>query len=344
MAISCNIEPQLYVFDEKRMISILKKRLAFLSAAVGLLIAFSSQGLFAQAPPSMPPPPAEAPAAPANFPPPPVPGGPPGVVAVVNGVQITKAQLVQVALTLAGQHALQQLIANTLVLQAAQQQGITVTPAEIDARFTELKSQLATGYQGGLQQFMIANNTTIPEIKQDLKVSLLAEKVALHGKPAVHMAHIHYLVVLTANPSNSPLIKPHTVADAKAIIAQAQAALKSGESFESVVAKYSEDPGKNNGGDIGVIGPESVAQYDPTFVKAALALKPGEVSQPIYSPQFGYFLLKCVSTSEDPINVETKMSDQTLYDPVEQQLAQEAAQQYFQTILKSAKIVNYMMP
>ena len=292
------------------------------------------------APPmSMPPPPQTPATPPPNLPPPPVKGGPAGVAAVINGQTITRAELAQDALQLAGNQALRQIIINTLVTQAAQKQGVTVTPAEVDARLAQVRQQVGAQYPGGFDAYLAAHDITMETVQQNLRTDLLAEKMAGKNAPVVHRAHIHYLVVLTADPNNDPSIKPHTQAAAQAIIAKAQADLKAGQSFESVVAQYSEDPGKTNGGEIGIIGPESAAQFDPTFVKAALALKPGEVTAtPVYSPAFGYFLLKAVSTSEHP------GADQAMYAQSQAQDSRASAQTFLESLLKTAKITNYYVP
>jgi parvulin-like peptidyl-prolyl isomerase len=294
-----------------------------------------------QAPPpmSMPPPPQAPPAPPPNLPPPPIKGGPVGVAAVINGQDISRTQLADIALQLAGTRALRQIIINTLVDQAAKKQGVPVTPAEVNARLALVKQQVGAQYPGGFDAYLAAHDVTTTTVMANLRTDVLAEKLATQGKPQIHRVHIHYLVVLTANPGSNPAIKPHTQAEAKAIIDNALADLKAGQSFEAVVAKYTEDSGKNNGGEIGIIGPESAGQFDPTFVKAALALKPGEVTTtPVYSPDFGYFLLKAVSTSEHP------GADSSKYDAAEMSDGRLAAQDYLNTLLKSATIKNYYMP
>ncbi|MBV9850179.1 MAG: peptidylprolyl isomerase [Armatimonadetes bacterium] len=285
------------------------------------------------------PPPPAPPAAPVpSFPPPPVPGGPPGVAAVVNGQSVSRTEVERIALAMAGQQALQQVIANTLVDQEAKRQGVTATPAELDARIAQLRQSLTDRYPGGLDAFLHANNTSLDDLKSNLRIRIEAEKLASKGQKPVHRAHIHYIVILTANPGGDPTKKPHTDAEAQAIIAKAQADLKAGQAFESVAAKYTEDSGKSTGGDIGIVGPDS--SLDPAFIQAALALKPGEVTPtPVHSAQFGYFLLKAVSTSESATGPE-----KALYAQADQQQSRQQVQTYLQTLLKSAKITNYFTP
>jgi peptidyl-prolyl cis-trans isomerase C len=64
--------------------------------------------------------------------------------------------------------------------------------------------------------------------------------------------------------------------------------LKAGEKFEDLAKKYSLDGSKDYGGDLGYFtAPEMVAE----FSKAAFALKPGEISQPVKT-DFGWHVIK----------------------------------------------------
>ena len=304
------------------------------------MLSAAGRAAFGQAPPPMPPMPGQ-PAA--SFPPPPVKGGPPGVAAVVNGQAISKAQVMRAATASpyyerALQSGLQQVIANAMVDQQAKKEGVTVTPAQIAASVAQLRQRLTT--QPGspsLEKLLASQHSTMTDLQENLRVKLEAEALVRKGQKVVHSAHIHYIVVLTANPSGDPTKKPHTDAEAQDIIAKAQADLKAGKTFEAVAATYTEDTGKSNGGDIGIVSTDS--PLDPAFVQAALALKPGQVTAtPVHSTQFGYFLLKCVSTSEQP------GPDRALYDQANQQNSSQQVQAYFQTLLKTAKITNYFTP
>ena len=301
--------------------------------AIALMLT-AGQAAIAQMP-SGPPPPGP-PTAP-NFPPPPVKGGPAGVAAVVNGQRIPRAEIEHTALMMAGQRALQQVIINTLVDQEAKKQGVVVTAAEVNTQIAQVRQQAAR-YPGGLDTVLKAQGLTLADLKILLKTKAEIQKLATRNQKPVHHVHIHYIVVLTTNPSGDPTKKPHTDAEAQAIIAKAQADLKAGKTFEAVAATYTEDSGKTSGGDFpGVVGPET--QADPAFVQAALALKPGEVTAtPVHSAQFGYFLLKAVSTSEAP------GADKALYAQAEQQQSGALTQPYLQGLLKRAKITNYFTP
>jgi hypothetical protein len=67
------------------------------------------------------------------------------------------------------------------------------------------------------------------------------------------------------------------------------------KNFEGLARKSSIDPSaKQNGGDLGT---QPASGLDPTFVRAALALEPGQISQPVET-QFGWHVIQLM---EEPI-------------------------------------------
>lgn len=67
-----------------------------------------------------------------------------------------------------------------------------------------------------------------------------------------------------------------------------QKKLAEGVSFESLARDFSTCPSGKDGGDLGEFGKGMMV---PTFEKAAFALMPGEVSEPVRT-QFGFHLIK----------------------------------------------------
>jgi len=72
--------------------------------------------------------------------------------------------------------------------------------------------------------------------------------------------------------------------------------------FEQIAQRYSQDPGsKDRGGHYQINRNEK--SWDPVFLSTAFRLKEGEVSQPVKSDKFGYFLIKMIERRGDDADV-----------------------------------------
>ncbi|MEI9808210.1 MAG: peptidylprolyl isomerase [Bacteroidota bacterium] len=73
-------------------------------------------------------------------------------------------------------------------------------------------------------------------------------------------------------------------------------------SFEQLAKRYSEDPGsKERGGDYQINRNEKT--WDPVFLSTAFRLKDNEISVPVKSNKFGYFLIQMVERKGDDAHV-----------------------------------------
>jgi parvulin-like peptidyl-prolyl isomerase/predicted small lipoprotein YifL len=89
--------------------------------------------------------------------------------------------------------------------------------------------------------------------------------------------------------------------------------------FEDLARRFSTDPGAaQNGGDLGT---RPASEFVPEFAEAAVALEPGEISEPVES-QFGWHVILLVEKEVRPI------------DDVRQQLLDEAASRAYQEWLE----------
>ncbi len=295
--------------------------------------------------PDMPPPPPPQSAAPVAAPAPHGPA-PAGVAAIVNGKKILRAQVAEAALKAVGPDIIKSLILIELVNQEAVKQHVVVTPAQVNAKLTDLRERYRQA-PGGLDAVLAQHHLTVASYKQqivtELKVEALVAKT-LKPTPGPLKYHARHLLIATVSlsPGMTPGAKPpHTDAEALAIIAKAQAELKAGASFVDVANKYTEDPsGKGNGGDLpGVV--DANTSFDPTFLKAMLALKPGEVTPTPVKSQFGYHLIKIDSTSAAPTPADKKRFDDA-DKAVRTQKIQQAVQPYVLGLRSRAKIVDYL--
>ena len=115
--------------------------------------------------------------------------------------------------------------------------------------------------------------------------------------------------------------------DAKSVAAK----LKKGESFETLAAEFSVDPGSaSNGGNLGWQRQKS--NLDPQFVDAAFSLKNKNQISPVIQTQFGYHIIKF----NDSRDVPTQQLED-VYESISQQLSNQKKREKFNEILTSGK-------
>lgn len=109
--------------------------------------------------------------------------------------------------------------------------------------------------------------------------------------------------------------------------------LVDGKEFAEIAKETSKDPGSaTKGGDLGYF---ALNQMVPQFSEAVKEMDKGEISDPVKSP-FGWHVIKLVDVREKtpPSFEETKAQ-------IEAQLAQEANQEYIQSLLENAEVKYY---
>jgi peptidyl-prolyl cis-trans isomerase C len=113
--------------------------------------------------------------------------------------------------------------------------------------------------------------------------------------------------------------------DAKKLVQQ----INGGAKFDELAKKNSKDTGSaQNGGDLDFAKPDA---YVPEFSKAMVALKKGQVSDPVKS-QFGYHIIKLEDTREAQFPPFEEVKPQVM-----QRLEQQKITQLQETLRKQAK-------
>jgi peptidyl-prolyl cis-trans isomerase SurA len=73
--------------------------------------------------------------------------------------------------------------------------------------------------------------------------------------------------------------------------------------FEQLAMRYSQDPGSKDRGGAYEINRNDKASWDPVFLSTAFRLREGEISSPVKSEKFGYFLIQMVERRGDDADV-----------------------------------------
>lgn len=240
---------------------------------------------------------------------------PKDVVATINGEAVTKEALSANLYDWYAPMGAEELVLTKIVAQEAKKAGVVIAPAQIKAKIEEFKKARVPQGQT-FAEFMAASGRTPAYAEAMLKMTMQAEAIlrkqvkVSDADLATYIKAKHILVRTTpayrsTNPATPTDPKEMEALDTagKAKIEEVAKELKNGMSFEDAVAKYSDDPGsKANAGDLGWF---TRGQMVPEFEKAAFALKPGQMSEPIKT-NYGYHIIKVIQVGSSLTGKEKK--------------------------------------
>ena len=209
--------------------------------------------------------------------------------------------------------ALGNLIQESILQQYAASHDITVDVAKVDSTIEQLEGQL--GGAAKLDSLLRQSGVTRAELQAFAKRLLLFQEV----QRAVGQQQVSDAQLRQTYEQNK---LQYTQLDTWQILVKSQQQADDIErqvtpsNFQDLADKYSIDPSvKQNHG---VLGTMDASQLVEPYVRAALALHPGEISQPVES-QFGWHIIRLISSKVAP------------FEQVRDQLAQQSAGQSFQT-------------
>jgi len=257
----------------------------------------------------------------------------PDVWAVVNGKQIARAEVEKYYRTRVNAEApepsqeealslklsiLDELVNNEIMLERATKMNLIASDAEVEDKFTESKSPYT---EEEFQKKLKDGGLTVDDLKTDIRRQLSVQKLLNReviakiaitdqditdfynrnraqfnvAEPQFHIAQI----VITPHPDptvhNRKNDKATSEADAKRKAALLEQKINSGADFAQLSMDYSEDSTASTGGDIGFVPESALNQSDPILKKTVLAMKAGEVTQPIAVTKGGYRILKLIA-------------------------------------------------
>jgi foldase protein PrsA len=238
-----------------------------------------------------------------------------GIVASVNGEEITQARLDEVIAQAKGrleaqgqkipaagsaeyqafqQNALQYLVQRIEYRQKAEELNVSVTEKQVDDYLERLKKQFFGGsdkrYQAALDKQAISEADVREEVRATLLSEAVFEKVASRATVTEKEIQQYY----NANPqqyqkqSSRPV--RHILVKSKPLADQIYTKLKAGTAFAPLAKKYSTDTGsKDIGGKYTAVKGQSVPQFD----KVAFELSDKEISKPVKT-RYGWHVIQAL--------------------------------------------------
>lgn len=241
------------------------------------------------------------------------------------------------------------LIEDRLVVADARERDLLVTDREVDAFLEQQRSRMGVSEaqlreelerQGLLyadfREFMRAHITRQRMIQVDVgaRVEISEDDVeaALRelypdGIEEIAITTSHILVPVAAGSGE--------LADqnARERIAALYAELQGGRPFEEIAREVNPDASRNTGGRIGRFG---IDELDPDYSRAALALDPGETSEPVRT-QFGWHIVRLENLERRPATNADAIRDRVHFD-LYQREASRQQRVYFERLRSDAYV------
>jgi parvulin-like peptidyl-prolyl isomerase len=218
-----------------------------------------------------------------------------GAAAIVDGHIISMEEVALKCLREYRSFIVDQMLQHYILDREFKKRGITVE-ADIDRRIAELRTNLAPAT---LEDTLKTNQVTMAEVREDIRFEIEKRMLVADQLKPLRMVHCRELVV-TFGSSRSE-------SNALAMATNFRRQILGGADFDAMVAQHSE--GGNRNGELGVLYDHVFSAVQAAVLNAALALKQGELSEPIKADD-GYHLVKAVSTderhppSENPLYVD----------------------------------------
>lgn len=241
-------------------------------------------------------------------------------VAQSSAGNVTKDELYTMMKDKIGTQALQQLLYEKVLSKK-----YTVTDKELNAKVSQLKTDLGSNFQMALAQYGYKDEN---DLKTTMKVGMLQEKAAMQDVKVTDKELKDYY-----NNYKPDIKARHILVADEATANDVKKQLDAGAKFEDLAKKYSTDSGtKDKGGDLGWFG---TGKMDPDFEKAAFALKVNEISAPVKT-QYGYHIIQ--KTGEKPKKSYDAMKKDIITAVKQSKLTNDVINARMQKELKAANV------
>jgi peptidyl-prolyl cis-trans isomerase SurA len=261
---------------------------------------------------------------------------------------------------------LRTLIDNEVMLQRAEKMGLMAVDADVDAKYTELKSPYtAEEFQKQLDSRKMTVDDLKAQLRRDLSVQKLFNKEITSkinitdqditdfynsnkgsfnlAEPQIHMSQI--LVTPTPDPNvrNLKNDKAQDDQQAQKKIQGLMARVHQGEDFAMLAQNYSEDANSaQQGGDMGFIPESALDKANADLRRVVNGLRPGETTQILRTTE-GYRILKLIT--REPAG-QRDLGDPKVQQTIRETLINRKDQllkaAYYEVARNEAKVENYL--
>lgn len=230
------------------------------------------------------------------------------------------------------------LVLQELIRQEAAKNSVKADQKELDTTMQDIKDKKNAESKDGFKNFLVETKFTEAGLREYLEVQQLNNKLRDAVAPDVKVTDAEMRKYYNENTdqfqSQGGIKIAHILVAKKdkALAEEIISKLKKGADFAQLAKQYSIDPGsKDNGGDLGTPVNAS-SPLVPEFLKAALALQPGQYSKVPVESEFGYHVLKAGERVKAGL-----MTYEQIKDQLQSQMVEQKKDQIYNTYLEKAK-------
>ncbi|MBR4748904.1 MAG: peptidylprolyl isomerase [Abditibacteriota bacterium] len=256
------------------------------------------------------------------------------IIARVDGVPITKGQLIKQLWMGQATTELESLCEKNALYGEIKKAGITVSDAEVEE---EINKAFAANQITDVDAYLASKGISKSRLMSDMRMNLLVKKYADVKFAATKDDVKDYIkashILIKFDPAD-----PEEEQDAKCLakIQEVNAKLKAGEDFAELAKEYSEDNTASKGGSLGWF--DQSVNYVPEFKTAVFALEEGQVSEPVKT-DFGYHLIKVdkLGKNADKADLEEINTSSSFSSKRSQEM-----NKWYNDIMDKKQIENYL--
>ena len=258
-------------------------------------------------------------------------------MAVVNGEQITRAELGRECIRRYGEDVLEGMVSRQLLQEACRQRGVQITDQDVSQEIDRIASRFGLPRDRWLSLLEEERGFSEEQYRREVVWPMLALRVLAADKIQVSQEEIKQ----GFEAEFGPKVRARLIAvdsRQKADQLRAQAATNP-ESFGELSKNHSHDPGVAAA--YGVIPPIRRHVGDPQIEAAAFALKAGDIS-PVIQVANMYYILKCEEQLPQQYISSQHLAEhqKRLADRIRENKMRVAAAGFFEEMQKTAQVVN----
>jgi parvulin-like peptidyl-prolyl isomerase len=257
------------------------------------------------------------------------------VMAVVNGQQITRADLGRECIRRYGEEVLESLINRQLITHGCQARGIQITDQDVSAEIDQISTRFGLDRSRWLQLLEQERGFTEEQYKREVVWPMLALRKLAASEIQVSQEDLQKAFEAEFGPRvRARLIAVSSKQKADQLRAEAVA---NPNAFGELSKNNTEDAGIASS--FGVMPPIRKHVGDSALEQVAFALKPGEISQVVQVANM-YYILKCEEQLPAQYIASQHIAEQQkrLEERIREGKMRVAAAQLMEQLQKSAKI------